>query len=226
MNVPPTSLPFRDLDVEPEDEGASEEALLGFALDIMDKEAREDSRALRMADQHDPAAPVVMCKVVSPRRAHILIWKLEIHRERLVSEHGLEARDRHLTVDWRERPADRGEGRELLRDRPFLARPARHAAVAARIFRDGRIDVEAVDRRRRVRLQNPSSAGAVALHDRCDHGRGAEVGPARAAEPGFGSCIGVVIRGARRRGGARESRRESNRGNQPGANGPGVSPDA
>jgi hypothetical protein len=113
----------------------------------MGDEPRQESRALRMADQHHPAAFVVMREIVSPRRAHILIGKLEIHRERRVSEHGLDARDRHLPVNGRERPADRGEGGELLCDRPLLTGSACHAAVAARIFGDGRIDVEAVDRR-------------------------------------------------------------------------------
>ena len=105
----PDVLAFGDLDIEPENEGAGEEALLGLALDLMGDEPREDSRALRMADQHDAAAVVVMREVMSPRRAHILIRKLEIHRERLVSEHSLDARERHLAVDGRERAADRGE---------------------------------------------------------------------------------------------------------------------
>ena len=117
----------------------------------MDDEPREDSRALRMANQHDPTAVVVVIEVMSPRRAHILIRKFEIHRKRLVSKHGLDARDRHLAVDWRKRPADRGESRELLRDRPLLPGSACHAAVASRILGDGRIDIEAVDRRRGVR---------------------------------------------------------------------------
>ena len=113
----------------------------------MDEEPRQDLRALRMADQHDSAAAVVVREIVTPRRAHILVWKPEIHGERLASEHGLDASDRHLAVDGRVRPADRGEGGELLRDRPLLTGSARHAAVAARIFGDGRIDIEAVDRR-------------------------------------------------------------------------------
>ena len=222
LERPADVLAFRDLDVESEDEGAGEEALLGLALDLMGDEPRQDSRALRMADQHDRTALVVVREIVSPRRAHILIRKLEIHGERLVSEHGLDAGDRHLAVDGRERPADRGEGRELLRDRPLLTGSAGHAAVASRIFGDGRIDIEAVDRGCGVRLQNPDCARAVALHNRCDHGGGAEVGRARAAEPGFGPCIGVIIRRARRPGDARERRRQSSRGDQPAPDGPGV----
>ena len=147
LKRPADVLAFRHLDVEPEDEGAGEEALLGLALDLMGDQPRQDSGALRMADQHDPPAFVVMREIVSPRRAHILVRKLEIHGERLASEHGFDARDRHLAVDGRERPADRGEGGELLHDRPLLAGSARHAAIASRIFGDGRIDVEAVDRR-------------------------------------------------------------------------------
>ena len=124
----------------------------------MGDEPGEDSRPLRMADQHDPTAAVVMREVMQPRRSHVLVRKLEIDLERLMLEHGLDARERHLPVDWRERPADRGEGRELLRDRPLLAGSGRHAAVASRIFGDGRVDVETVDRRRGVRLQNPGRA--------------------------------------------------------------------
>ena len=64
LKRPADVLAFRDLDVEPEDEGAGKEALLGLALDLMGEEAREDSRALRMADQHDAAAVVVMREVM------------------------------------------------------------------------------------------------------------------------------------------------------------------
>src|ERR1700683_1720550 len=100
-----------------------------------------------MAGQHYPAAFVVVREIVSTPRAHIPIRRLDINGEQLASEHGLDARDRHLAVDGRERSADRGEGRELLRDRPLLTGSACHAAIASWIFGDGRIDVEAVDRR-------------------------------------------------------------------------------
>ena len=164
-----------------------------------------------------------MREVMQPRRSHVVVRKLEIDLERLMLEHGLDARERHLPVDWRERPADRGEGRELLRDRPLLAGSGRHAAVASRIFGDGRVDVETVDRRRGVRLQNPGRARAVALHDRRDHGRGAKIGRARPAEPGLGLGVRVVVRGARIRGGASKGGRESGRRrNEPAADGPGL----
>ena len=146
-----------------------------------------------MADEHDAALTIVVCEIIIPGVAHILICEFAIGRHRLPRGGGADYGERHLSIERRKGPAFLGKARKLLRDDSLLLRPRLHVAVRHRIVGHGRIDVEAVDRRVRGRLESDLHSAAVGRHDGEVLVDRAGIGTTGSAKP----CgrIGIVVAG-------------------------------
>jgi hypothetical protein len=152
-------------------------------------------------DEDDAAAAVVLRDVVLPRVDDVGVRQVAVDRDGRAAQDADQPGERHLAVDGREQAADLAEPGGLLpHDEELLVGARDEIAVAGRIGRDGRVDVEAVDLRlaRRapaLRLHTP-----VRAHDRrleVDVADVVHVGPAepvRRVRVGGALVAGVRIR--------------------------------
>ena len=160
-----------------------------------------------MAHQDDPTALVVVVQVIGPRIQHVVVadpayGRIVCARHRLSGLSGAERREGELAVERGEEPAFGAQPGELhLHDVDFFG-AGDHVADHARIVRDRRIDVEAVDRRLGIGLERLKRFRSVRLHNggRKVDGAGIVLGLVGPAEPGV--RLGVVVPGRRGRLGA------------------------
>ena len=112
------------------------------AVDPLGDQAAQDERALRVADQHDAAAAVVVAQVVAPRTHDVAVGTVRLLRRHAAGEEALE---RDLPVDRREDAAVARVARRLVeRDRAQLG-VDRERGRRGGLVADRRVDVEAVD---------------------------------------------------------------------------------
>ena len=79
-NAPPTSLPFGTASVVPSRIAETSRDCTGLPSISLRISSRQDERALRVADQHDAAALVVVLQVVVPRVEHVVVREAAIER--------------------------------------------------------------------------------------------------------------------------------------------------
>ena len=94
---PPVSRPFLDCHVAPEQQRRDETAdeAPGSPVDLLLEQADQDRRALRVPDEDDPAAVVVVREVVPERGANAAV------RDQRVRERDLCRMPRVASVIWR-----------------------------------------------------------------------------------------------------------------------------
>ncbi len=154
-----------------------------IVVDLLLQQPDEHPAALRVADEHDAAAVVVVGQVVAPRRRHVAVG------DRLAGRHrrrgaGQQAVDGHLAVHRRPHAADLGEARHLLNGHQLLLGGDLQVRVERALGADRRVHVEAVDRRRPRVADLLHADRSVGAEDRRGEIRGARiVGHARSAQP-------------------------------------------
>ena len=72
-----------------------------FGIDLGRDELTKDEGTLRMPDEHDAPAIVVLVKVVNPGTQDVVVGKLRLRRRRLARD----VREGQLPVHRREHPA-------------------------------------------------------------------------------------------------------------------------
>ena len=195
----------------PQQQCGNNPRLHGFAVNLVLNQLRQHPGALRMSDQHHPAAVVVVFEVIAPRIEHVVVDEDSIGRHGIARQQSSQRRQRDLPVKRREGTALRREPRKLRADYAFFFRPGNHVAVPRRVVRDRRVHVEAVNRRLRIRGPRLARHLAVCRDDRCRQVNRAGILPLGPAEPvvavavivlGRSRCprgLGLLLRRCRRR---------------------------
>jgi hypothetical protein len=179
-----------------------------LAVDLVLQELDQQRRALAVADQHHAASVIVVRQVMTPGGRDVVVAGLRPAgggRARRLHQ----GRDGELSVHRREHPAPGGEARGLHLGDAALFRTSLHVGQLARIARDGRIDVEAVDRGGGVCAKPLHRRGADGGDDRGREIRVAGVGAPWAAQPGV--SLRVVLARRRRLLGAGRRRKQPGR---------------
>src|ERR1700682_1869108 len=128
---------------------------------------------------------VVMFEIVVPGVEAFVVSKGSIGCHGSPGNEGAQRGESHLSVKRRVDAALRTEARKLRADDTQFLRARYHVAVARRIVRDRRVDIEAIDRR--FRIGGPLLARQLAArgNDRRGQINGAGILPAWATEPRF-----------------------------------------
>lgn len=199
-------LPHRHLEAGAEQHDGDEPITQDrIRIDLVLDELGQHGRALRMPDEQHATAVVVVGDVLLPGVEDVTVGERGIDRNRRRSpELGDQRRQRDLTIDRREDAADRSQTCRLLADNEQLLVRTRHQiAVAARVGRDRRVDVEAVELR--------MARGLPPLHLRVSVGLddgGVEVVVAHVVDVGTAEPVGRIrvdragVAGIRTLGGA------------------------
>ena len=133
-------------------------------VDLPLQEPDQDRRALRVADEHDAAALVVVGEVVAKRRQDTPVGN-ECVGERDPAR-VIERTEGDLAVDRRIDLADLRELRDLRDGDGGLPEPDLEVRVHGRLIADRRVDVETVDRRALRGLGTDDVGGTVRRDDR------------------------------------------------------------
>src|ERR1044071_1606867 len=135
---------FRDRKTCAEQQGGDQPILHGLAVDLILNQRSQDTRTLRMANQHYATSLVVVLEIVLPRVDDVVVCKNTIGWNGFACNICPQRSQRHLSVQRRVNPALRSEPRELRTDYAHFFGAGIHIAVAARIVRHGWVDVEAI----------------------------------------------------------------------------------
>ena len=138
---------FRHGEIGPQQQHRNDARLNRLAVDFVLDELREHARALRVSDEHDAAAVVVMLEIVIPCIEDIVVGQGAIHGNGRAEQRGTKRTESDLAVDGRVGPTLRSEAGELHAHNAFFFRAGEHVAVASGIHGDSGIDVEAIDLR-------------------------------------------------------------------------------
>src|SRR5690242_18580332 len=84
-----------------------------LTVDLVLDQLAAHQRSLRMTDQSDAAALIVMRKVVAPRVFHVVVSQRSIDVDRMAVQAGAQRRQRHLAIQRCIGPAYRRKAREL-----------------------------------------------------------------------------------------------------------------
>ena len=175
------AFPDRHVAAEQErrDETAAQRRL---RVDVLLEQPDQDRCALRVPDEHDAAAVVVVGEVVAERRAHAAVGEQRIGARD--PRRVLEGCERDLSVDRRVDAARLREARGLRARDLLLAEPDLEVGVDRRLSADRRIDVEAVDGGIRCRARALDLPRAARGHrSRCPIGQTGVAAFAGTAEP-------------------------------------------
>jgi hypothetical protein len=194
-NEPPTSFPLGTAMFVP---SSSAERILDWmglpsiSFDLVLDQLSQHARALRVSDEYDAAALVVVLEIVVPGREHVVIAELAIRREAAAGHCGAQRFQRDLSIERCVQLALSAEASELCAHDAVLFRPRLHVAVRRGIVRDRRIHVETIDGCVRIGFERFVAEFAIRRDDRRREIDSARVLATRAAQPG---CrLAVVIR--------------------------------
>ena len=143
-------------------------------LDLAGNQQLLHQAALAVADQHERTAVVAGRNIVAPGCEDVAIGEGERLVDFRARSEGGDRRNRHLAIDWNERPAHRGEARELDLGDPLFLDVRPHVGIHARIGRDRRIEIEAVEGR-----VLGDRGGLRPLHNPLDQARSSAAGSRR-----------------------------------------------
>ena len=123
LNAPPTSLPFGTATFVPSRIADTSRDCIGLPSISSAMRRGQHHRALRVANEHDAAAVVVVLQVVVPGIEHVVVAGTLIEWQPAAAGHRCaQAGQRDLTIHRRKRAALRSEARELLADDVLLGR--------------------------------------------------------------------------------------------------------
>ena len=124
---------FRHGKVGPQQQHGNDARLKRLAVDFVLDELREHARALRVSDEHDAAAVVVMFQVVIPSIEDIVVGQGAIHRNWCAEQRGAKASEGDLAIYGRIGPTLRSEAGKLHAHDAFFFRTGEHVAIASGI---------------------------------------------------------------------------------------------
>src|SRR5207237_3561739 len=159
---------FRHGDRRAEQDRRQHARLDRLAVDLFADQTSQDERSLRVGDEDEAAAAVVVLQIVVPRILHVVVLRtlFEHPAAAAAGEQPAQTGERDLTVHRRVWLALRRKARELLPAYVQLPRIRGNVAVPRLIGRYRRVDVETIDRRVRIRLPRLARQLAVGRDDR------------------------------------------------------------
>ena len=124
---------FRHGKVGPQQQHGNDARLKRLAVDFVLDELREHARTLRVSDEHDAPAVVVMFQVVIPSIEDIVVGQGAIHRNWCAEQCGAKASEGDLAIYGRIGPTLRSEAGKLHAHDAFFFRTGEHVAIASGI---------------------------------------------------------------------------------------------